>query len=105
MGGIIFNAAFFLHAHYTESGQIIVHAHPFNKTSETEKSNTQHQHTKIEIQVIQTLDYFMDADIHLDHLNPKFFIVAKYSIPDYFVKPSHLFNLQNYRAPPMHLRS
>jgi hypothetical protein len=105
MGGILFNAAFYLHAHCTESGQLIVHAHPFNKTNESKNPNTQHQHNKIEIQVIQTLDYFMDADIHLVNLDPGYFLAAKYSLYDCFVKSSHLNHLKNYRAPPIFLIS
>jgi len=100
MGGIIFNATFFLHAHRTACGQIILHSHPFSKTSETENPNTQHQHTKIELQVIQSLDYFVSADWEVNTLSPDYFLIAKYKIQPCFIQPFHLNTLKNYRAPP-----
>jgi len=100
MGGIIFNATFFIHVHRAECGQLIVHSHPFNKSSEAENPKTQHQHNKIELQVIQSLDCFVFDEIKANTLNPGHFLTAKYNIPTCFIKPFHLNNLKNYRAPP-----
>jgi hypothetical protein len=100
MGGIIFNAAFFLHTHRIADGKIIVHAHPFNKTSETENPKSQHQHNKIELQVIQNLDLYINADKNEENLHHGYFLIAKYNIPKCYYKPSHLNNPLNNRAPP-----
>ncbi len=100
MGGIIVNATFFIHMHRSAGGQVVIHAHPFNKTSETKDPDTQHQHTKIELQVIQSLDYFVFADSNVNDLKSTSFLISKYNIPECFIKPSHLNNLNNYRAPP-----
>lgn len=100
MGGIIFNATFFLHAHRSACGQLIVHSHPFSKTSETENPDTQHQHTKIELQVIHSLVHFVSADRNINTLKPNYFLIAKYTIQRCFIHPFHLNTLKNYRAPP-----
>ncbi len=100
MGGIIFNAAFFLHTHRIADGKIIVHAHPFNKNSEKKLPDTQHQHNKIELQVIQSLVFFINADEIKENFNPGYFLIAKYNIPKCYYKPSHLNNSINNRAPP-----
>ncbi|MDK2979354.1 MAG: hypothetical protein PWP52_2068 [Bacteroidales bacterium] len=100
IGGIVFNASFFLHTHRTACGNIIVHAHPFNKNSENKKPNTQHQHNKLELQIIQTLEFFVNVHKIQDHLNPVYFIITKYNIPKCYSKTSFLNNLINYRAPP-----
>ncbi|MFP4023123.1 MAG: hypothetical protein ACLFVR_01255 [Thiohalospira sp.] len=100
MGGIIFNATFFLHTHRIADGKIIVHAHPYNKNSEKNLPDTQHQHNKIELQVIQSLDFFILADEIDESFNPGNFLIAKYNIPKCYYKPSHLNNSINNRAPP-----
>ncbi|MFO7827468.1 MAG: hypothetical protein R6V23_02495 [Bacteroidales bacterium] len=105
IGGIIFNATFFLHAHRTACGRVIIHAHPFNKNTENKNPATQHQHNKIELQVIQSLDYFIDADKCLNDLNPGYFIISKFAITKCFYQPSHLTYSINYRAPPYNLLS
>jgi hypothetical protein len=100
MGGIVVNATFFIHTHRSAGGQVVFHAHPFNKTSEAKDPDTQHQHTKIELQVIQSLDYFVFADSNVDDFKSTFFLISKYNIPECFIKSSHLNILKNYRAPP-----
>jgi len=100
IGGIVFNASFFLHTHRTACGKIIVHAHPFNKNRENKKPNTQHQHNKLELQIIQTLEFFVNIHKIQDNLNPVYFLITKYNIPKCYYKTSFLNNLINYRAPP-----
>jgi hypothetical protein len=60
IGGIVFNSTFFLHSHRTACGKLIVHAHPFNKSAESEDSSSQHKHNKIDLQVISSLKYFVN---------------------------------------------
>jgi hypothetical protein len=100
MGGILFNASFFLHTHRTACGKIIVHAHPFHKNRENKKPNTQHQHNKQELQIIQTLEFFVNVPDFQDHLNPVYFLITKYNIPKCDAKISFLNNFIHYRAPP-----
>lgn len=105
IGGIVFNATFFLHAHRTACGKVIIHAHPFKKSAENKNSGTQHQHNKIELQVIQTLDNFINVDENENILNPGYFVISKVTITKCFYKPSHLNQLINYRAPPFEFLS
>jgi hypothetical protein len=100
IGGIVFNASFFIHTHRTTCGNIIVHAHPFNKNRENKKPNTQHQHNNFELQIIQTLEFFVNIHNVQDHLNPEYFLITKYDIPKCYSKNSFFYNLINYRAPP-----
>ncbi len=62
IGGIIFNSTFFLHTHRTACGNVIVHAHPFNKSAENKNPYSQHKHNKIELQVIRSLSYFVNFE-------------------------------------------
>lgn len=73
IGGIVFNSTFFLHTHRTACGKLIVHAHPFNKNAEKENPSSQHEHNKIDLQVISSIDYFTFSQtlINLDY-NPVF---------------------------------
>ena len=63
IGGIIFNSTFFLHTHRTACGKLIVHAHPFNKHAESGDASSQHEHNKVDLQVISSLDYFFSCNI------------------------------------------
>lgn len=62
IGGIVFNSTFFLHTHRTACGKLIVHAHPFDKKAEKNKPFSQHEHNKIDLQIISSLDYFENVD-------------------------------------------
>ena len=66
IGGIIFNSTFFIHSHRTACGKIIIHAHPFNKHAESEDTSSQHEHNKVDLQVISSLNYFLSCDISCD---------------------------------------
>jgi hypothetical protein len=71
IGGIVFNSTFYLHTHRTACGKLIVHAHPFNKNAEKNNASSQHEHNKIDLQVISSIDYyiFSQNSINLDY-NP-----------------------------------
>lgn len=100
IGGIIFNATFFLHAHRTACGKVIIHAHPFNKNAENQNPASQHQHNKIELQVIQSLDFYLNVEKIQSNLNPGYFLIAKYNIAKCYYKPSCLNSSISNRAPP-----
>ncbi len=58
MGIMIANQAIYFHSHVLIDGQIISHAHPFNKTEKSKENPTGHTHTNIEILVLAQLTIF-----------------------------------------------
>ena len=72
IGGIIFNSTFFLHAHRTACGEVIFHAHPFEKTPDAESPFSNHTHNKIELDQFSSIDYytfsleFIELDFRVD---------------------------------------
>lgn len=54
LGLFILNNAVFLHAHRLSDGQIILHAHPYNKSQDTAPIKT-HHHTAAQIFVLAHL--------------------------------------------------
>lgn len=50
---LITNNAFFTHIHKLPNGNIITHAHPFNKSENS--NSTQHTHTDFQIFILQQL--------------------------------------------------
>ena len=57
-GGIIINSTLFLHTHRTVYGKVIFHAHPFNKSAENNNPLQKHQHNKIDLQLLSSIEYF-----------------------------------------------
>lgn len=55
MGMLIVNNVFFLHAHKLSNGIIVVHAHPYDKTSDSQPYQS-HHHTKAELLFFQNLE-------------------------------------------------
>jgi len=49
MGLLIANKALFIHTHKLEDGRIVVHAHPYNKSGDSESPYKNHSHTKLEL--------------------------------------------------------
>ncbi len=65
VGGLILNNILFMHLHLLSDGEIVVHAHPFNKTQQAENPLQQHQHSKGEILFFDSLLLlFVVAVIH-----------------------------------------
>ncbi len=56
LGLLTLNNSIFLHVHKLESGIIISHAHPFNKSANS-NDETNHNHTSNEIYVYQILSH------------------------------------------------
>ncbi len=54
---LLCNNAIYLHTHKLASGEVIVHAHPFNKAENSDNSSTKepHQHTKAEFLFLANL--------------------------------------------------
>lgn len=56
IGLLITNNALFIHTHQLADGEIITHAHPYNKS---ENSNQQHKHTNFELFILSQLQIFV----------------------------------------------
>lgn len=63
VGGLILNSILFMHLHLLPDGEIIVHAHPFNKTQQAENPLQQHQHSKGQILFFDSLLLLFSAAI------------------------------------------
>jgi hypothetical protein len=54
IGLVTLNNILFVHVHKLSNGMLVVHAHPFSKSTEA-TSNQTHQHSKIEFSFIDSL--------------------------------------------------
>ncbi len=52
----VFNKTFYLHTHITEQGNIVTHAHPYNKNTDSEPVKS-HSHTRDQLLVISSFDF------------------------------------------------
>lgn len=66
MGGIMFNSTFFLHSHRTVCGEVVVHAHPFDKGAEHENPLAKHNHSKIDLDYISSFSYYVISENSID---------------------------------------
>lgn len=55
VGALIVNNSFYLHIHQLASGELIVHAHPFDKAGHTEEPVNTHEHKSTEILFFSSL--------------------------------------------------
>lgn len=55
MGTMITNKAVYLHVHKLSTGEVVTHAHPYNKTQDSQPIKT-HHHSSIEFLLIQNLE-------------------------------------------------
>lgn len=55
VGLLTLNNALFTHFHKLANGDLIVHAHPFSKSSQTSNPSQTHEHTKVELLVLDNL--------------------------------------------------
>ncbi|MEN8157866.1 MAG: hypothetical protein ABFS10_13025 [Bacteroidota bacterium] len=54
MGVMVANKAVYIHIHVMDNGTVITHAHPFNKSQESEQGKS-HQHSNLEFFLFQSL--------------------------------------------------
>lgn len=59
----VFNTAFFIHFHKLANGDIIVHAHPFNKEKDNQPFKT-HHHTSQELILFQQFQLLHNIQNH-----------------------------------------
>ena len=55
MGVLLINKALFTHTHFSANGTLVTHAHPFDKSNESESGNP-HQHSELELLVFQNFE-------------------------------------------------
>ncbi|MGC9352291.1 MAG: hypothetical protein ACP5D9_00540 [Mariniphaga sp.] len=96
---VIANRIVFTHSHILDNGEVISHAHPYDKTNDSEPFKS-HHHTQAELFFFQNIEIFFPFVfilLKLIYLPPK----EKYFI--FSVKKVHPVNLtyQNVRAPPV----
>lgn len=96
---LLTNNAVFIHIHKLPDGNIIIHAHPYNKAENT-SSDTQHQHTDFELFILQQLQTLLVLSFIAFALFKIFFFLKKEL---YFAnRLTHLFfRLNLSRAPPV----
>ena len=99
IGGIVFNSTFYLHTHRTACGDVVVHAHPFDKGAEKENPISQHEHNKIDLQVISSIDYYTFSQ---DYINLDFNIEFELEIlsKPCFISNSKIYLSYTNRGPP-----
>ena len=73
MGTLLINKALFMHAHVQPDGSIVTHAHPFDKSGESE-SGASHQHTGLEF-------------LHYHNLQILYFLIAAGILFQTFARP------------------
>jgi hypothetical protein len=96
---LLTNNAVFIHIHKLPDGDIIIHAHPYNKAENT-SSQTQHHHTDFELFILQQLQTLFVLSIVGIALFKIFFYLKKetYSSPQV---NQIFFRLSLSRAPPV----
>lgn len=98
IGGIIFNSTFFLHAHRTACGNIVVHAHPFNKKAEKGFPFSKHQH-KIDLHLIGAIHYYTFTDNNIE-ISYKLILEREVLNRPYYFSNSYFDFSFNTRGPP-----
>lgn len=86
MGIMITNQALFLHFHKLSDGTVVTHAHPYNKTQDSQPNKT-HHHSNIEFLLIHNLEvlmpmvFFAIALISLiREIKPSIFLIHRYQL-------------------------
>lgn len=99
IGGIVFNSTYFLHSHKLDKGSVIFHAHPYDKHGEKEDPCSKHEHGKMDLQVISSLDYFelLKISISLDLIED---VILDLSCKSCILSSSIIVDLFTTRAPP-----
>jgi hypothetical protein len=96
---ILCNNAIYLHSHKLANGEIVVHAHPFNKSNKSSQSGESHKHTKAEFLFLENLYLLFSISI----LAFSFLKLEKKKPRIRFNSDSHfktIYSILNDRAPP-----
>ena len=96
---LIANKAVFMHTHKLNDGTIIEHAHPFDKSTDSEPYKS-HNHTKTELLFFQNLELFS----LIVFLTFAFFTIDRKAIYSSFIQNGYIESCGYYyqgRAPPI----
>ena len=96
---MVANKALFMHTHKLANGNLISHAHPFNKSTDNQPFKT-HTHSQAELLLISNLEIlflvvFLSLVLHNVLQKTKY---SKYIRQDNLL---HIIKLQRERAPPL----
>jgi len=100
VGLLTLNNVLFTHFHKLANGELIVHAHPFSKSGQTNNPSETHEHTKVELLVFDSLLLLFTGIIiaGTSNLIRPFEIKRLYAA--FTVKQNHFRHFSN-RAPPI----
>lgn len=100
---LIINNVLFTHFHHLESGHIIVHAHPYNKASESSDKNSQHQHKEKEFFIISILNSVLFKILIVSVFLFLFFLNTSGFQLNYKIPLNNVLTIQtnNIRPPPI----
>lgn len=99
IGGVIVNSTFFLHAHKSDGGKIIFHAHPFDKGAESDNPLAQHKHNKIDLATISSIDHFLLKEINIK-INYNWVLESELLSKPCLKFNSKIYNIFSTRGPP-----
>ena len=98
MGSLLLNQALYTHTHVLPNGSIVSHAHPFNKSQESQGGSS-HQHSTLEFFLLQNLQILFLASMISTLLLSLYLDIGKVCIISRKYIPAQLVPLPG-RAPP-----
>lgn len=98
IGTVVFNDVANMHVHRLDNGQMVIHAHPFNKKQDSDPVKHHHHSTYDFVQIQAHSNIILSTTQHPDFTPPV--IHTKVYLPNYTnAKPEYHFSLKN-KAPP-----
>ena len=94
----IVNSSIYTHAHQLANGEIVVHAHPFNKQQDDSPFKS-HKHSTIEYVILNTFNLFLTSNFLFVALG----IFTLYTKKYFILKPLHqqrAFHYSKKKSPP-----
>lgn len=96
---MVINNAVFMHSHILADGSVVVHAHPYNKTNDSQPFKS-HKHSKVAIVLYQQLHHFLAVFF------AAFLIIMTisrflFNQTCFLSIPKHFVGLKQGRAPPV----
>lgn len=98
MGCLLLNQALYTHTHVLPDGSIVSHAHPFNKSQESQGGSS-HQHSTLEFFLLQNLQILFLASMISMFLLSLYLEIGKVCLVRRRYIPAQLIPLPG-RAPP-----
>ena len=95
----LLSKAFFIHTHISSDGQIVAHAHPFQKSDSENKQNSSHSHSDFELFSWLTYDSFEDSS-SIVSFDMRSVELEEFSIPQTIGVYTYNISHTRGRAPP-----